>query len=640
MDARTPFILPPRLDPLKDYSNWVVWKYEQVDGAWKKPPFTPRPPYNHKASVNDPTTWGSFAEAQQTLSLGSFDGLGFDFLGANIAVFDLDKCRNKETGVVLPEALSIVHRAQSYTEISPSGTGLKIFGTGSGAKLHENQKVPNSSMKVESWRNCERYTTVTGIVLPGTEQYQLANLDAFMDDLVSYLKRIAGKIESAPLWVHEALSFDKKGERSEEFFRVVTYLHEQGWSVDDIGMLLTKTPLAAKYEKEGRNRLRKQIEESAAKSNPQGGAGQANAGELIGRSLENVVPRGIKWIWKGWIPKGYITLFVGETGSAKTTVIADAVSRVTNGMPWPGETVARPPKRVLWLGSEDGIEEMTVPRLIACDANRANVIEIQGVKVNGQRNTFSMQDDIGLVEQWLEFAENEGKPFDVLVIDPITSYLGSRNVLKKVDLSKTGQLRPILERWFVLAQKYKLAIIGVTHFSKDTSRSMLHRVIESGAFAQTCRSLVAVVDMENDSEPYAKAMMQVKINLPEHPGGAWRFNTEKVYISLDDEGTPIFATRPVWKELDKTLNPKNAIGPSRGPKSQFTPLFGFWVKTYFEVKKAEWLLVDDVRGAAIRENMANDRWWKDHSGEYLEKKIEDGVWWCRLKKGAEWKGGN
>lgn len=637
MDMRPTFILPPRLDPLKNYQKWNVWKWERDEqGEWKKkPPFMPRFPY-HK----DPLTWGSFDEAMQALSLGSFNGLGFDFRNTPILGFDLDDCRNPETGAILPLALKTVHKLQTYTEISASGTGLKLFGKlfgiGPGAKLHKKLKVPNSPMSMEFWRDCERYSTITGVVLPGTEQYPLADISAWMDWFVSYLERANELVKQAPLWVNEALTVSKIGERSEEVFRVATYLHEQGWSADDIEMLLTGSPLAARFKSV--ELLRKDIARAAAKSNPQGV--KLEEGELMGRSLEGVKKKGIKWIWKGWIPKGYITLFVGETGSGKTTVIAYIVARITDGGPWPTETLGRPAARVLWLGSEDGIEEMTVPRLEACGANLANVIEIQGVKVNGQRNTFSMQDDIAKVEKWLEYATNEGKPFDVLVVDPITSYLGSRNVLKKVDLSKTGQLRPILEQWFVLAQKYKLAIIGVTHFTKDTSRSMLHRVIESGAFAQTCRSLVAVIDMTDDSDPYAKAMMQVKINLPEHPGGAWRFNTEKVELGLDDDGEPVVATRPVWKELDETLNPKNAIGGSRGPKSQFTPLFGFWAKTYFEVKKAEWLLVDDVRAAALRENIANDRWWRDHSSEYLEKKNENGAWVCRVRRGAEWKGGD
>jgi hypothetical protein len=40
---------------------------------------------------------------------------------------DLDRCRNLETGVIADWALEIVEYFNSYTELSPSRTGLKIF---------------------------------------------------------------------------------------------------------------------------------------------------------------------------------------------------------------------------------------------------------------------------------------------------------------------------------------------------------------------------------------------------------------------------------------------------------------------------------------------------------------------------------
>lgn len=45
-------------------------------------------------------------------------------------------------------------------------------------------------------------------------------------------------------------------------------------------------------------------------------------------------------------------------------------------------------------GGEDGIGDMTVPRLKANGAILENIIEIQGVSRDGVRSTFSMQDDI------------------------------------------------------------------------------------------------------------------------------------------------------------------------------------------------------------------------------------------------------
>src|SRR5690606_14647162 len=103
-------------------------------------------------------------------------------------------------------------------------------------------------------------------------------------------------------------------------------------------------------------------------------------------------------------------------------------------------------------------------------------VEIQGVTQQGKRNTFSMQDDLDEIRRWLAYARDvEYRPFAMLVIDPVTSYLPGQK-LRKVDLNDAGQLRTVLEPWLVLAQEHNIAIVCVTHFAKDTTRSMLHRV--------------------------------------------------------------------------------------------------------------------------------------------------------------------
>ena len=65
-------------------------------------------------------------------------------------------------------------------------------------------------------------------------------------------------------------------------------------------------------------------------------------------------------------------------------------------------------------------------------------------------------------------------------------------------MNDAGQLRSILKPWLTVAQDYSIAIVAVTHFGKDTTRSMLHRVLGSAAFAQTCRSLCAVIHRPED----------------------------------------------------------------------------------------------------------------------------------------------
>lgn len=354
--------------------------------------------------------------------------------------------------------------------------------------------------------------------------------------------------------------------------------------------------------------------------------------KLLTRQLDTVTPRAIEWLWKGWIPRGYITIWAGETGAGKSTVLADIAARVTTGSSWPGEEQPRAPGRVLWLGSEDGMEEMTVPRLMACGAHLKYVSEIQGTSHGKSRRTFSMQDDVLTVTRHI--AETNCEKYakvELLIIDPVTSYLSGKT-LRRVDLNDAGQLRTVLEPWLVIANRLSIAVVCVTHFAKDSNRSMLHRVLGSSAFAQTCRSLCAVVARPDDGV-YAKALIQVKSNLPEQPVGAWKFTTERVQVSTDATNQkPIVATRPVWEELAPEITASSVLGNERGPVSQYQGIFGVWLQAFFiNTPPDQYLPVTIVKRAAIAEGVASARWWDDHSGDYLEKVNSNGTWLCRRK---------
>ena len=258
-----------------------------------------------------------------------------------------------------------------------------------------------------------------------------------------------------------------------------------------------------------------------------------------------------------------------------------------------------------------------------------NIVEIQGVSRDGVRSTFSMQDDISNVVELLKDGIARNDPFKVIVIDPITCYL-SGTKQREVKINDAGQLRGVLEPWLVVAQQYKIAIVCITHFMKDTTRSMLHRVLGSAAFGETCRSLIAFVDRSSDEQPFGKSMIQVKTNLPEHPGGAWLFETEKVQVGVDDEnGKPIFATRPKWDRLEPLVNMENSVAKS-GAYSDTAVGFAVWISGYFKtIPESEGVAVGKIKADAIAMNVITEKNWEKHSPAYLEKRNVNGAWQCR-----------
>lgn len=142
---------------LQSVNQWVVWRYEVIqaaegDGEIKKPPFSPTT--GKRASVTRPDTWGSFADACTACAAGHFAGVGIVLTPAlGIVGIDIDHCITD--GQISEEAQQIIQAINSYTERSPSGTGIRMFTSA---------KLPGAFRRkgnIELYEDI-RYLTVTG----------------------------------------------------------------------------------------------------------------------------------------------------------------------------------------------------------------------------------------------------------------------------------------------------------------------------------------------------------------------------------------------------------------------------------------------------------------------------------------------
>mgnify|MGYP001171439934 CR=1 FL=1 len=121
--------LPPALEPLRQRRAWVLWKREQRDGRATKVPYSG---HKMRARSDDPKTWAPFDKLPNG---DGFAGPGL-MLGGALQGVDLDACIDAD-GVLEPWAGEIVARLDSYTEVSPSGRGLKVFVYGPEGKSTE-----------------------------------------------------------------------------------------------------------------------------------------------------------------------------------------------------------------------------------------------------------------------------------------------------------------------------------------------------------------------------------------------------------------------------------------------------------------------------------------------------------------------
>ena len=160
---------------LKALRHWVIWRYVFKAGKWTKPPF--RADGKGHASSTDPATWSDYETALATYQDGGVDGIGVALtIDLGIVGVDLDRCYNPKTKSFEPWATAIIDHFKSYTEASPSGTGVRIFLKG---------KLPAGGQKkghIEIYSS-GRYLTVTGRALKNsvrTVEARQAELDAFL----------------------------------------------------------------------------------------------------------------------------------------------------------------------------------------------------------------------------------------------------------------------------------------------------------------------------------------------------------------------------------------------------------------------------------------------------------------------------
>lgn len=143
---------------LKETDRWVCWEEQMRDGKATKIPKSPVEGVEF-ASTDDSDTWSNFSDAIKTFRTEEYDGIGFVFTTeGNYVGVDLDDCRDPETGEFEEWAIDVMETLDSFSEISPSGTGSHVIVKGG---MPEGRKRRGDIEMYEDGR----YFTVTGEVV-------------------------------------------------------------------------------------------------------------------------------------------------------------------------------------------------------------------------------------------------------------------------------------------------------------------------------------------------------------------------------------------------------------------------------------------------------------------------------------------
>ncbi len=148
---------------LRTLNQWVCWHYEDRNGKATKPPIDAKS--NGKlvyAKSNDPSTWADFETAVATTTRLKLQGVGLNLSADDgLTGLDLDHVLDPDTFEVDPLAVEVLERfASTYIEVSPSGTGFRIWCYG---KPQRSGKCDGSRKWLEVYAHpSNRYLTVTG----------------------------------------------------------------------------------------------------------------------------------------------------------------------------------------------------------------------------------------------------------------------------------------------------------------------------------------------------------------------------------------------------------------------------------------------------------------------------------------------
>ena len=278
------------------------------------------------------------------------------------------------------------------------------------------------------------------------------------------------------------------------------------------------------------------------------GKGPPSDDALICRCASEIAPERVDWLWPGRIARGKHTCFAGEPGTGKSQLATDIEARITMGAEWPCGEGRAPQGSIIILSAEDGEADTIVPRLLAAGADLGRVHIISAVRIEDKgRRSFNLRADLNLLERKIVDLGDVG----LIRIDPISAYLG------KTDSHNNAEVRGVLEPIAEMAERMRIAILSITHFSKTGAASTtkaLHRFIGSIAFVGAPRAAFAVIEDSSDTE--RRLLLHAKNNLAAPPQGL-AFRLKQTMVG--DLGKGIVASRVEWEQEPVRITADEAL---------------------------------------------------------------------------------
>lgn len=227
------------------------------------------------ASTADPSTWSKYCTALGTVQAKLADGLTFILTAPDqLAAIDLDHCRDRHSNSLDDWAQALLDQAgHVYAEVTPSGTGIRFWGTATGEPLGRNIRPLDvgKDAGIEFYRRQAKALTITGLQIGSCNEF--GNIDHLLDRALAWAElHKAGTLRSSAgargtlnnYSVDDIEQAVREGapdgaNRSDLFHAIIGHYRALGWNSDHIAEHLERSPdgIGGRYLAEGR--LRQEI---------------------------------------------------------------------------------------------------------------------------------------------------------------------------------------------------------------------------------------------------------------------------------------------------------------------------------------------------------------------------------------------
>lgn len=327
----------------------------------KKAPINPRD--GGLAQTTNPATWGTRKEAEARNLAGVGIALGPNAIGDGKALYavDLDGCRDPKSGEIASHARSIVEAFGSYTEISPSGTGLKIFFIAEAG--HKGRAFSPATGREVKLMAAGQYSTVTGL------QTDASGNDPNLVSLVGHRTPIREVANSKVLWLTEDFgpkykaglsgANDNRDESgSGHAFRLACKFKHQGRTEAEFhAAIAAHSGVAGEWWARADERQRARVWQNAKGDGapiqfPEIDHADRTSGALKITPFQDCSARsGEQYLAKGLLAPGDLGAIIGPPGAGKSVIAPYLGYRLENGERFFGMKVRQ--AKVLYVAAED-----------------------------------------------------------------------------------------------------------------------------------------------------------------------------------------------------------------------------------------------------------------------------------------------